>query len=111
MIALPEDGTVEQILGEASHLRRLARRLTKCEADADDLVQNTMMRAFVARARFKPGTSIRAWTRTILRRVFLTDAERVRRRRLENDTDAGMPLSVRAERESRSRGSAPPPYA
>jgi RNA polymerase sigma-70 factor (ECF subfamily) len=84
--------TVELILAEQDHLRRVARRLVRCEADADDLVQDTILRAFRARARFQPGTSIRAWTTTILRRVFLTDAIRTKRRGLETDTDAGEPL-------------------
>jgi RNA polymerase sigma-70 factor (ECF subfamily) len=86
------DQTVSLILAEETRLRRVATRLTRCAADADDLVQDTLMRAFRARRRFQPGTSIRAWTTTILRRVFLTDALRAKRRRLETDTDAGEPL-------------------
>ena len=86
------DQTVSLILAEEARLRRVATRLTRCAADADDLVQDTLMRAFRARRRFQPGTSIRAWTTTILRRVFLTDTLRAKRRRLETDTDAGEPL-------------------
>jgi len=86
------DQTVTLILAEETRLRRVATRLTRCTADADDLVQDTLLRAFRARRRFQPGTSIRAWTTTILRRVFLTDALRAKRRRLETDTDAGEPL-------------------
>ena len=86
------DQTVSLILAEESRLRRVATRLTRCAADADDLVQDTLLRAFRARRRFQPGTSIRAWTTTILRRVFLTDSLRSKRRRLETDTDAGEPL-------------------
>ena len=84
--------TVDLILAEQDHLQRVARRLTRCDADADDLVQDTLLRAYRACARFEPGTSIRAWTTTILRRVFLTDAIRSKRRGLETDTDAGEPL-------------------
>jgi len=84
---------VGQILAEEEHLRRVAHRLTRCDADADDLVQDTLFRAYRARDRFQPGTSIRAWTTTILRRVFLTGAIRTRRRGLETDTDAGEPLA------------------
>jgi RNA polymerase sigma-70 factor (ECF subfamily) len=86
------DQTVSLILAEETRLRRVATRLTRCAADADDLVQDTLMRAFRARRRFQPGTSIRAWTTTILRRVFLTDTLRSKRRRLETDTDSGEPL-------------------
>lgn len=83
------EGVTDLILAEEEYLRRLARRLTRCEADADDLVQSTLLRAYRARENFQPGTSIRAWTATILRRVFLTDVIQSRRRRIENDTDAG----------------------
>jgi RNA polymerase sigma factor (sigma-70 family) len=84
--------TVDLILAEQTHLHRVARRLTRCDADADDLVGDTLLRAYSARSRFAPGTSIRAWTTTILRRVFLSRIACVKRRRLETDTDSGGPL-------------------
>jgi RNA polymerase sigma-70 factor, ECF subfamily len=90
--------TVDLILGEENHLRRIARHLARCHADADDLVQETMMRAYRARDRFTPGTSIRAWTTTILRRVFLTNALRDRRRGVETDTDSGDMLETVPDR-------------
>ncbi len=93
--------TVDLILAEEGHLRRFARRLARCEADVDDLVQDTLLRAYRARARFVPGTSVRAWTTTILRRVFLTGASRAKRRGLENDTDAGGPLAAAPDRRGR----------
>ena len=79
-------------------LYRVALRLTGNPAEADDLVQETMLRAYRARDRFEPGTSIRAWTTTILRRVFLTGAINAKRRGLQNDTDAGRPLDVARSR-------------
>src|SRR5262245_48824345 len=88
----PRGTTVELILGERDRLLNVARRLTRCEHDAQDLVQDTMLRAYRARARFQPGTSVRAWTTTILRRVFLTGALRSRRRGVETDTDLGGPI-------------------
>ena len=50
--------------------------------DAEDLVQDTYLRAFAAFHRFEPGTNIRAWLYTILYRVR-TDAYRRRARRPE----------------------------
>jgi RNA polymerase sigma-70 factor, ECF subfamily len=92
MISSCGESVTELILAEEANLRRVARRLVRCESDADDLVQDALLRAFRARERFEPGTSVRAWTTTILRRVFLTGAIRDRRRGLETDTDAGEPL-------------------
>jgi RNA polymerase sigma-70 factor (ECF subfamily) len=92
MHAADPHSTTAQILSEEPHLHRVAQRLARSPNDADDLVQDTLLRAFRARARFQPGTSIRAWTTTILRHTFITGALRSRRRRLQNDTDAGSLL-------------------
>lgn len=47
-------------------LYRAARRLTRTLADAEDLVQETYLKAFRAADRFEPGTNLRAWLFTIL---------------------------------------------
>ncbi len=47
-------------------LYRTALRLTRHPADADDLVQETYLKAFRAADRFEPGTNLRAWLFTIL---------------------------------------------
>ena len=94
------DATVDLILAEEPHLRGLARRLARCESDVDDLVQDTLLRAYHARDRFQPGTSVRAWTSTILRRVFLTGAIRAKRRGLQNETDSGGALDASIGRAS-----------
>jgi RNA polymerase sigma-70 factor (ECF subfamily) len=60
------------------HLRSLygtAYRMTRNAHDAEDLVQETFLRAFRGFHRYTPGTNIRAWLYTILHRVR-TDALR-----------------------------------
>src|ERR1700756_4119898 len=47
-------------------LYRTALRLTHDPADAEDLVQDTYLKAFRAADRFEPGTNLRAWLFTIL---------------------------------------------
>ena len=47
-------------------LYRTALRLTRVPADAEDLVQETYIKAFRAAGRFEPGTNLRAWLFTIL---------------------------------------------
>jgi RNA polymerase sigma-70 factor (ECF subfamily) len=67
------------------HLRSLfaaAYRMTANAHDAEDLVQETFLRAHRALDRLAPGTNPRAWLHTILQRVR-TDAFRRRRRRPE----------------------------
>jgi RNA polymerase sigma-70 factor (ECF subfamily) len=52
-------------------LYRSALRLTHNRAEAEDLVQETCLRAFRGFHRFNPGTNCRAWLLTILRNEFL----------------------------------------
>src|SRR5215471_7398965 len=47
-------------------LYRTALRLTRDAADAEDLVQDTYLKAFRAAATFRPGTNLRAWLFAIL---------------------------------------------
>ena len=44
------------------HLRAFARGLCGRPDMADDLVQETLLKAWAAQDRFEPGTSMRAWT-------------------------------------------------
>src|SRR4029077_10086134 len=47
-------------------LYRTPLRLTRVPADAEDLVQETYLKAFRAADRFEPGTNLKAWLFTIL---------------------------------------------
>src|SRR6266566_4392323 len=55
-----------EALASLDSLYRTARRLTREAADAEDLVQETFLKAFRAADRFEPGTNLRAWLFTIL---------------------------------------------
>lgn len=54
-----------------SDLYRAAFYLTKNEAEAEDLVQETYLRAFGFFDNFEPGTNCKAWLLTILRNLFI----------------------------------------
>ena len=68
--------------------------MTRSGADAQDLVQDTLLKAFRAFDSFQPGTNIRAWLFTILHRARADQLRRVLRRRdteeLSED-DAAVP--------------------
>lgn len=53
------------------HLHVLGLRLSGNEAEAEDLVQETLLRAFLYRSSFTPGTNARAWLGRILRNLFI----------------------------------------
>jgi RNA polymerase sigma-70 factor (ECF subfamily) len=61
------------------HLYRVAFHLAKDPADAEDLVQETFVRALAARERFQPGTNMKAWLTKILHNFFF-DHYRQRKR-------------------------------
>ncbi len=65
------------------HLRAFAISLTGSLDHADDLVQETLLRALSNLDKFQPGTSLQAWTFTILRNLFHTEF-RKRRREVED---------------------------
>jgi RNA polymerase sigma-70 factor (ECF subfamily) len=62
-------GFEDEALASLDALYRTALRLTRVPADAEDLVQDTYLRAFRAADRFEPGTNLRAWLFTILHNV------------------------------------------
>ena len=68
------------LLQEIPHLRNYALSLTKDLSDADDLVQDCILRALEKREQFSAGTRMRRWLFTILRNRYL-DGWRQRNRR------------------------------
>lgn len=80
-------------------LKAFACNLMGTPIDADDLVQNTLIKAWAARATFKPGSNLKAWLFMIMRNHFYTDKRRSWRvTQLDQDyaeqvltTDGAMP--------------------
>jgi RNA polymerase sigma-70 factor (ECF subfamily) len=65
-----------ELVGLIPHLRAFARSLTGEPTSADDLAQDTMMKAWDARASFEMGTNMKAWTFMILRNQFYSEKRR-----------------------------------
>jgi|SRR5574344_313672 RNA polymerase sigma-70 factor, ECF subfamily len=69
-----------QMLAYQSSLTCFALKLTKNYDDANDLVQETYLKAMLNIDRFDQNTNIRAWLSTILKNTFINDyRKRVRR--------------------------------
>jgi RNA polymerase sigma-70 factor (ECF subfamily) len=65
-----------EALGFLDALYRTALRMTRSEADAEDLVQETYIRAFRFREQFTPGTNLKAWLFRILTNTFINTYRR-----------------------------------
>lgn len=87
-------------------LYNTALRLTRNPTDAQDLVQETYLKAFRFFHRFEPGTNIKAWLFTILRNTYI-NAYRKAVRQQRTDFEQIMPLYVapHTSAEWRDRGS------
>lgn len=114
-----DDGTTDEVAAdrfEAEFLPNLpallavAVRLTGSRAEGEDLVQDTLLKAYRSRKQYRAGTNPRAWLMAILRNTFLNG---YRRRNLERrvfdgpDADALAPgwvgaSSLRAVRDPHS---------
>jgi RNA polymerase sigma-70 factor, ECF subfamily len=73
----------DQMLAAVPSLRAFAISLSGSHDRADDLVQDTLMRAWKNVDRFEPGTNLNAWLFTILRNLFHSEY-RKRKREVED---------------------------
>lgn len=90
-----DDAAFERyVLPEIEVMLRVARSLTRNHADAEDLVQDTLLRAYKAVARFD-GRHPRAWLLTILRNTHI-NRNRRRRPELLHDPDVQMERAARS---------------
>lgn len=81
------------------HLRAFARSMCGRADLADDLVQETALKAWSARDTFLSGTNMRAWTFTILRNQFLSLMRRDRHKVDFEEIDAERLLIAKASQE------------
>lgn len=70
----------DQMVAQLPRLRRFALSLTGNNADADDLVQDTVERALINLHRWEPGTRLDSWMFRIAQNLFI-DRARARKRR------------------------------
>ena len=71
-----------EMLGHLDTLYGVSCRMTKSTAEAEDLVQDTVVKAMRARDQFQPGTNLKAWLLRILTNTFIN---RYRRGGMERD--------------------------
>lgn len=79
----------DDLVNHLGALRAFAVSLTRNSATADDLVQDTLVKAWTNIDKFEPGSNMRAWLFTILRNTFYS----LRRKRKREVEDADGVLS------------------
>ena len=82
MTAIDRTHYESAVLPHVDELYGTAVRMTRCRAEADDLLQETMTRAWTFWDKFEKGTNARAWMHRILRNTFIN---RYRKRRRERE--------------------------
>jgi RNA polymerase sigma-70 factor (ECF subfamily) len=70
----------------SSSLKPFALKLTRDVDDANDLLQDTMVKAFTNKDKFTEGTNLKAWLYTIMKNTFITNYQRMVRRGTFVDT-------------------------
>lgn len=71
-------------------LKPFAMRLTKDGEDANDLLQDTLMKAFLNREKYADGTNLKAWLYTIMKNTFITNYQRMVRKNTFIDTTENL---------------------
>lgn len=73
----------DEIVTHLKPMRAFALSLTRNMARADDLVQDTVVKAWTNIDKFEAGTNMRAWLFTILRNTFYSERRKARREVLD----------------------------
>ena len=86
-----------EVLGYLEPLFATAMRLTRNRADAEDLVQDTLVRALRFQDRFEPGTNLRAWLYTILHNTWRNRLRDTAREAVDVDSERIEELAATAD--------------
>ena len=89
------------MLAALPNLRAFARSLTHNVDDADDLVQEALLRALANISQFRPGTSMSAWLFTILRNAFYSRHRKAKHEVEDPDGTYAAHLRTAPEQEAR----------
>lgn len=77
----------------ASHqqaLRPIAMKLTRDSEKANDLIQDTLLKAIANREKFTEGTNLKAWLYTIMKNTFITNYHRITKRKTFIDSTENL---------------------
>ncbi len=79
-----------EVLQLQKSLRPIAIKLTRDSEEADDLIQDTLLKAISNRDKFREGTNLKAWLYTIMKNTFITNYHRLVKRKTFIDTTENL---------------------
>ena len=97
---MPPASFKDELVAEITNLRAFAISLSGSASLADDLVQETLLRAWSKSDKFTPGTSLRAWLFTILRNIYYSNYRKRSREIQDTDGAYARRLVVTGDQES-----------
>lgn len=92
------------INNETSTLKNYALILTKNIEDANDLVQETMLKAFTYRSKFASGTNLKGWLYIIMKNSFINNYRRIIKRNTVIDTSENSYLLENSFQTDQNKG-------
>lgn len=96
--------TVHEVVNLIPRLRGYAQALTRNATDADDLVQETLLRALAKIDSYTPGTMLQAWLFTIMRNTFFTSVKKRNREQPGGEDCASLRAVVPSNQEMQVLG-------
>ena len=97
--ALPSDDFWVNLIAEIRQVRAFAISLSGSVSASDDLVQETILRAWSKSDQFRVGTNLRAWLLTILRNIFYSSFRQHTREVQDGDGMYALRLTVSGEQD------------
>ncbi|MEO8151379.1 MAG: RNA polymerase sigma factor [Bacteroidia bacterium] len=74
-----------QVQNQYQPLKGYAIRLTQNTEEAEDLVHDTMLKAFINKDKFQEGTNLKGWLHTIMKNVFINKYRRMKKSNIQSD--------------------------
>ncbi len=91
----------DELVTHLPALRAFALSLTRNRATADDMIQDTVLKAWSNMDKFEPGTKMRAWLFTILRNNYYSSRRKLSREVADIDNAFSDSLSVKPDHDGR----------
>lgn len=97
----PAEDFRDHLVDHLGPLRAFALSLTRSRPAADDLVQDTIVKAWTNAEKFAPGSNLQAWLFTILRNTYFSTIRKRRREVSDPDGSYALRLSVKPDHDGR----------